>query len=632
MYLIEVIPIASGVSKETLSYFSSNSIALGSLVAVPIRKRTIHALVVSCVDARQEKSSIRTSDYSMKKVLEFKSESFLSESFMRAVRSLADFSACSVGGVLNLLVPKSVLDAPLNSKLENLSIKTDTTFDRLALQADDDERLATYRSLIREEFARKHSVFVCLPTSAEVKKYIKILPKGIEDYTFSLYGSLSKSKAREVWSNVLNHSHPVLIIATAPFFSIGRNDIGLIILENESSRSYLSQIRPQFDVRRFAEYFAKEIGVKFIVGDTYLRTETIFRVKSGEISDVLPLKFRLLSPAKCVAVDMTALNKEVGDKFKVLGDELCELIQKSHIENQNIFLFSARRGLATQTVCGDCGSVVLCSRCKTPITLHRRNTTDGNQNFFLCHACGERRGAEERCGNCNSWKLSPLGIGIELIESEIKRKFPSIKVFRVDRDAVTGSKKIEGIVSKFYSSPGSILIGTEMVFPFLDKKIENTAIVSLDSLFSLPDFRIHEKILHILIKIRSLTLSTFLVQTRVPDEKILDYALKGNLIDFYREEIQTREAFNYPPFATFIKITLCGVRSVVIDEMSKLKKFFSPLELAIFPAFSEEKRGVYTMHALIRLQRGVWVEKELLAKLLALPPQFKIAVEPDSLL
>ncbi|MES2087505.1 MAG: hypothetical protein V4467_00775 [Patescibacteria group bacterium] len=633
MKLIEVIPIARGIGKETLSYFSNADIPNGSLVTVPVRKRLISGLVVSSHDAQEEKSSIRSSDYQMRKVGEFKSESFLSENFMKAAKSIADFSASSIGSVLNLLIPKTILEHAPEVKANNpKQIQKLENFDRLALQAEDEERFATYRSLIREEFARRHSVFFCVPTAEDAIKLSALLPKGIEDYTFAFYGSLPKNKMLTLWQKAVSEEHPILIIATAPFFSISRSDISTIVVENESSRSYKMQMRPFLDVRIFAEFFAKEIGAKFIVGDNFLRTETIFKVKQGEFAELSPLKFRSLSPARNTVIDMSALKKSTGGKFETLSPELEALIQQSHTANQNLFIFAARRGFAPETICGDCGTLVLCSRCRSPITLHRAKPGDNSQNFFFCHGCNEKRSTEEHCSKCGSWKLQSIGIGIELVEVELEKKFPFIKIFRVDKDTTPTKKQISKKIASFYASPGSILLATEMVFPYLDKKIENTAVASLDALFSLPDFRINEKILHILLKIRALTESSFFVQTRIPNEKILDYALKGNLIDFYREEIAARKDFNYPPFTTLIKISLSGTRAAVSKEMLELKEFLQPFTTEIFPAFIEESRGAFTLHALIRLPIGGWINRELLSKLLQLPPQFRIAVEPESLL
>ncbi len=634
MYLIEVIPLSRGIGKETLSYFSAGVIPEGSLVEVPLRKRFVNALVVSCRDARDAKAEIRSSDYSMKKVNEFKSERFLSEEFVNAAKAASEFFAASLGGVLNLLVPQGVLggEREMFNPKDGLSADA-AVFDRLVLQADDPERFANYRSLVREEFARKRSVFLCVPTASDVKRLTSELAKGIEEYTYPLYVSLSKKKMRLIWKATVENEHPVLIVATGLFLSLRRADIGAIILENESSRHYKLGFRPYLDIRTFAEFLAKEVRAKFIIGDTFLRTESIFRFRQGEFAEFAPLKFRFLSPSEGLVVDMTSYKKTAGGKFETISAELGALVKRSHALNQQLFILAARRGLASESVCGDCGQVVLCGRCRSPITLHVGRTDDRTStNFFLCHRCGEKRNAEERCAACQSWKIWPLGVGLELVERELKRKFPAVKIFRIDKDKTPTAKKAALVAAAFFGSPGSILLGTEMALAYIDRKIDNTAVASLDSLFSLPDFRIHERILHLLLKIRSLTSGTFLVQTRLPGEKVPEYVVKGNLIDFYRDEIAGRERFRYPPFTTLIKISLQGTRVAVTREMEKLKTYFTSFETEIFAAFAEGSRGAFTMHALLRLPRGRWPNLDLLKKLLALPPQFRVEVEPESLL
>jgi primosomal protein N' len=66
-------------------------------------------------------------------------------------------------------------------------------------------------------------------------------------------------------------------------------------------------------------------------------------------------------------------------------------------------------------------------------------------------------------------------------------------------------KLIHKTLEKFRAKPGSILLGTEMMLQYIHEKVENSVIISLDSLFSLPDFRIQEKILSMLITLRSHT-------------------------------------------------------------------------------------------------------------------------------
>jgi len=121
---------------------------------------------------------------------------------------------------------------------------------------------------------------------------------------------------------------------------------------------------------------------------------------------------------------------------------------------------------------------------------------------FLCHKCGVQEDSERKCSECSSWRLVALGIGIEGVEEEIKKLFSSIKIFKIDSDSIKTHKKGLAVADNFFSSPGSILLGTEMALSYLYKEIDSTAAVGIDSLFTLPDFRMSEKIFNTLLLLR----------------------------------------------------------------------------------------------------------------------------------
>lgn len=634
MKLLEVIPIMKGVSKETLTYFTAGEVSVGSIVKVPVRKKIIPAIVLSLQEVSEAKSSIKDSNYSIRKIKEVKSFELTSPKFIEASKEMADYLAARTGSVINSIIPKNILlnADKLKVEIKPVSATSPRPHEKFLLQADNEERYANYRSFIREEFAKGFSVFFCLPTIQDVKKTLEILSKGIEQYVFVLHSGLSKKEILENWAKALKEPHPVLIVATGSFLSIPRRDIGAIIVDKENSSAYKSQVRPYFDVRKFSEILSEKMKIKLIFGDLLLRTETIWRHGQGDFVEFSPLKFRSLSTATQEIIDMKKLKS--GDEtapFKIISEELEHLVKETQENNEHMFVFVARRGLSPTTLCNDCGTIVLCSFCKAPTVLHSSNRLS-KENFFLCHRCGERRSALEKCSNCDSWNLTPLGIGMEKVYEELSGKFPTLKIFRLDSDNAPTHKIACQTIDKFYESPGSILLGTEMALVYLNEKITNSAVVSVDSFFSLPDFRINEKVLNILLKIRSFTAKNFIIQTRDVSQKVIGHAIRGNLAEFYRDEINNRESFGYPPFSTLIKITVSGEKNKVAEEMDKLEKYLEPNHLAIFPAFTPYAKGKYSMHGLLKIPRGNWVDRSLMDKLKNLPPYFNINVDPESLL
>jgi primosomal protein N' len=512
MHIVTVIPIARGIDKETLSYFTASDIKPGSLVQVPVRNRTIPALAISCESADSKKAELKTFAYALKKLEKHQAQQFFHPAFIEAASMAADYFAGSTGSILASITSKTILE--LADKITPIEIPTEvsalagestTIQEPYALQADEEERLAYYKSLIREQFARKKSVFFCLPTIQDTKRLNEMLPKGIEQYTYVINSSVPKKELVKRWNSVVTEPHPVLIIATGAFLGIPRNDIGTIVIERESSSGYKAQTRPYVDIRTFAEFYTRKLGARLVYGDLLLRVDTLWRAKNGEVAELASLKFRSVSTAQDVLVDMKKYKTLETPDFRILSEELEDLITYTKEKNENLFIYASRRGLAPLTVCGDCGTTVLCHRCSAPTVLHQNE----EGNFFLCHRCGERRSAEERCRHCDSWRLTTLGIGIELIEETITNMFPDIKIFRMDKDVITTHKQALSTAEQFYNAPGSVLIGTEMALAYLEKPIENSAVASIDSLFSIPDFRINEKIMNILLRMRSTTPDPF---------------------------------------------------------------------------------------------------------------------------
>jgi primosomal protein N' (replication factor Y) len=320
--------------------------------------------------------------------------------------------------------------------------------------------------------------------------------------------------------------------------------------------------------------------------------------------------------------------KNEKSSFKILSEDTERLINQTKNNSEHMIILATRRGVAGTTVCGDCQNIVTCNSCSAPVVLH---TTEG-KNFFMCHHCGTRRSADEYCKICGSWKLGVVGIGIDLVIEKIKTNYPDTIIFKIDSDTTSTNKNIKKTIEKFRAQPGSILIGTEMMLQYIHEKVENSAIISLDSLFALPDFRIQEKILYMIIKIRSITSKNFILQTRKSDEKIFEYGLKGNMNDFYKSTIEERKKFNYPPFTVLIKITLEGKKDNIVKQMEEIQNTLDPYEIEIFPAFTHTVKGNYVLHGLIRLSYDKWPNDDLVYKLRTLSPNVTIKVDPETLL
>ncbi len=650
MNLITIIPLTRQKVAGTLSYFTASDVPVGAMVSVPLRSKSIHAIVAESRPAADMRTELRNAPYEIRKLGKVKATAFFPAPFMQACRSLALHYAANAGGIIDAVTPDTILENAHKIKppLVPAHVATDETY---AVQGDDDDRIGSWRSLIRQEFARKRSVAMYVPTIEDARVLHATLQKGIEEYIFILHSKLPKKDIIAAWKEIAKTAHPIVVIATGSYSLLPRSDIETVIIERENGRGWISQKAPYIDLRRALEAFARANKQSVYLADCMLRLETLERLNRNEISQGSPFKWRSISTADDSIVDMTlpiAPAKE-GDgengaetdsensprpepkkRFRAVSPELERLIRKNRDESTHLFIYAVRRGLSSMTACDDCETVVSCAACSAPVVLHSSKET--GKNFFMCHHCGTRRSAEETCVKCGSWRLTPLGIGIERIEEEVRAGAPDTEIFKIDADSAKTDAQIEDVLSKFKSRPGSVLLGTETAMLHLKEKVDHVAVASMDSLLALPDFRITEKIMYALIRLRSLATRSILVQTRRPSEKVFAYGLKGNLSDFCRSTLEERRQFGYPPWKTLIKISVEGKKDPISLIMADIRTMIEPYELDIFPAFTSAIRNNSVIHGLIKLEPSSWPDAELAAKLRSLPPNVSVKVDPESLL
>lgn len=631
MKLVHVIPIVKGLSLERLSYFSSKKVAVGSIVQVPLRNRIVSGIITEIEDVTNVKSRLKSAGYTIKKIEHEQIQTFFSPEFIDAANLAADYFAGSIGATLYQVIPKAILDNITTitppQKIKEQEARS-LTAEKLILQTDEETRILQYKNMVREAFARNNSVFICAPTINDVEHLTDELQKGIEKYVFSFHSSISKKKLLNTIDEVIQEKHPVLIIATGSFLCIPRRDIKTVIIEKENARGYKAMTRPYVDFRTFATFFADKLGARLILGDLPLRVQTEWNYRRGGYDELVTRKSLITTKTKQHIVDMRNDPKDEKKPFKILSDELIELIGKAAESKENIFILNARRGLAPTTVCEDCGEVVMCKECSSPIVLHKSQ----GENIFICHKCSSTRSAKERCVSCRSWKLKALGVGIEKVNELLKKSFPNQTIFVIDKEVTKTRSQIQKVITKFYNTPGGILVGTETAISYLTKKIPYTAITSIDSLLLLPDALVYERIFSMLFSMRNIAEKEFLLQTRQPQLSVISHSRDGNVQGFFNTELEQRERFNYPPFSVLIKITTSGTHAKIIQEMEQLEKILKDYSFQIYPAFTPLGNRKYALHGVMQIPHKKWPQKELLGLLRRLPPQFSININPESAL
>lgn len=627
MYLVQVLPIGSNLFSQELSYFCASEIEAGAVVQIPLRGKITYALCISSTPAGDLKQTVRASPFPIKKLSTPSPARILSRAYLRATFEIAKQHAVPWSVVLGAYVPTALLkrrgELPeVNDDSEERAVR----YEALLYTQSPRERIAEYRRIVRESLARGLSMLILTPTVIEATLLAETLSRGIEGYVETLHSGLTEKKLTEAWKRIALSERPLLIIGTTLALSVPRLDIGTIVLERATSRAYRRDEYPNLNGAFSAEALAEAVGARFIIAATIPPVSASFRRAQGDIGDYGITATRLAGPTPII-VDLRANKKEKGT-WKPLApatlDALAKVPPSSHV-----LVLAARRGLSPLTVCDDCGSVLACKTCGRQLVLHadEPQLREASRQF-MCHHCGTTESASVRCSSCNGWRLITLGIAIDSVAKTVAESLPDRRMFVISQDKGTASERAKLLAQ--WRNLGGILVGTEMVVPHLGEKVDHIVVASVDSLLSIPEYSASERVITLLAELRAKAQSSYVIQTRDPNHRVIKAIESGMFSSYVKEEVEDRIRYAYPPAATLIRFTINAKPDAarkLAQEMLAALSHFSPQSLSEKPG----KRGEVSIVLLLRLPHGVWVDQRLLRFIRSLPWPVTVDIDPLSI-
>ena len=142
------------------------------------------------------------------------------------------------------------------------------------------------------------------------------------------------------------------------------------------------------------------------------------------------------------AIVMRAVFKKKG-KDVIFSPQMIEEIELAHLRGEQSIVLLNRRGFSQFVLCRTCGETIKCENCDISLTYHRR------ERLLICHYCNYRINVPKKCPQCASEYLYFIGEGTEQLEDVLVKKFPNLRIARVDRDTVSKRHEMERILTSF---------------------------------------------------------------------------------------------------------------------------------------------------------------------------------------
>lgn len=547
MRVLTVAPLAAGIPYEELSYFGKDTIEPGDLVDIAIKRRNVRGLVLDAQNAQEERQSLRSASFNLKKVSKVHTKQFLHPKVCGALSYASSYLLQPLGVIIYDLLSEKAFDT-----LVPISVPDEGKgFEILLLEQNYEERLTRYKTTIRESFSKKKSLVMFFPTITDLEYAKAELSRGIEDYVVSLHSGLTDKQYREQYKELVSNTHPLLILSTPSMLPWVRKDMGLVVLEREHSHYYFTHGESGYDMRVVLEQLAHASNIPILLGSHMLSLRAHMLYKTRDAHEVMPLQFR--NDANVMVVPMSDDNRSASP---YLSRQALSMLHSAKLSaSGHYFLYAHRKGMYPTTICSDCGTLFTCEKCGRPFVLHKV----AGLRTYVCHGCENIVQLNEdttlSCRHCGGWRMQTLGIATTGVEEELGRL--GIPLFVIDGERTPTRAKARKAYKEWCDAPYGVLIGTEMAHNLVEKA-DGIVILSLDSLFSLPEYRTDEKILTLVTEMAEKVRynhgeGKLILQTRLRNMPVIKQLTAPSFREVYDTLLKEREQFLLPPYYAVIK-------------------------------------------------------------------------------
>ncbi|HNH78526.1 MAG TPA: primosomal protein N', partial [Anaerolineales bacterium] len=415
-----------------------------------------------------------------------------------------------------------------------------------------------YLRAAEETIKRGKQAIILVPEIALTPQAVRRFLARFPGQVGLIHSKLSEGERYDTWRRARSGKLKVIIGARSALFAPLPN-IGLIVVDECHDSSYHQTEPPFYNAAVAAQEYARLCGAVCVLGSATPTVEQRFAAENGTLTKLtLPNRVTdsALPPVQVVDMREELKTGNRGIFSRSLAESLAETISRG----EQAILFLNRRGTATYIFCRDCGFVLKCPNCDTPLTLHVGTFERSNVPTLLCHHCGYTRQKPKTCPNCNGKQIREYGLGSEKVEEEVQAMFPGVRTLRWDWDTTRHKDAHEMILTHFANHQADVLVGTQMLSKGLDLPLVTlVGIVLADVGLNLPDPFASEMVFQTLTQVagragRSSLGGKVVLQTFMPEHYAIQFAAGHDVNGFYERELDYRKQLGYPPFAKLVRL------------------------------------------------------------------------------
>ena len=403
-----------------------------------------------------------------------------------------------------------------------------------------------YLKLIEENLRLGNQSLVLLPEITLSEEWSKRFKNYFGCDAFVWHSKQTKQQKSRILRSLLN-GEPCVLVGARSAVLLPFKNLKLIICDEEHDSSYKQEDGPKYHARDMSIYKAKCNNAICILVSASASLESLFNVNQKKIKIYrLENQYHSTELPEISIIDMRALKPSSKSWItKIIYDTTIKVLKN---QGQVLF-FLNRRGYAPTKICTNCHAAVQCQNCAVNLVYHKQI------DRLICHHCSSFYEPQQICKMCSSEKFVSIGIGLERLQEEVERLFPGYKSQIFSSDTLKSKKNKKNLINNIFSNETHILIGSQIIgksFHFPNLKLVN--IIDGDSSLFSPDFRAMEKTYQLLQQVagrsgREGKRGKVLIQTYNPQHSIFQSIKKQNREEFVSMELLRRQQNKLPPYS-----------------------------------------------------------------------------------
>jgi len=219
-----------------------------------------------------------------------------------------------------------------------------------------------------------------------------------------------------------------------------------------------------------------------------------------------------------------------------------EALVRSLRAGRRVLCVLNRTGRAQMLACHRCGTLATCERCESSVR-------QDDDNTLVCPRCHTVRPVI--CSECASTVFRAIRIGVTKAREQLEA------LLREPVDEMSGAAPRGGAGASARTRPGArVIVGTEAVLQRVSTA-ETVAFLEFDQELAAPRYRAAEQALTLLARASRLVggrAGKVVVQTRQPDNEVIQAALRADPSLLSGPELERRRLLQLPPVVTLAVI------------------------------------------------------------------------------